>query len=109
LSLFSQYIQERTDRQVLEAEHGFATYIINPNKTVYIEDLYIVPEQRKSGLASKFTNDIIEIAKLQGCTKLYGSVVPTTKTSTESLKAFLAFGMRLDSSTNDFIVLSKDI
>jgi predicted GNAT family acetyltransferase len=109
LSLFAEYLTERTNRHIIEAEFGFATYTYTDNQTVYIEDLYVIPEQRKSGLASKLTNDIIDLAKAKGCTRLLGSVVPSSKTSTDSMKAFLAFGMKLDSSTNDFVVLSKEI
>lgn len=109
MSLYSQYVQERTDRQILETEYGFCTYVIQPNQIVYIEDVYVIPEHRDSGLASKFAKDIIEIAKNQGCNKMLASVVPTAKNSTESVKRLIGFGMKLDSSTNNFIIFSKDL
>jgi len=109
LSLYSQYITERTDRLVLETDKGFAVYAYLPDNTVYIEDIYISPEYRKQGLASEFANKIANIAKTKGCTRMIGSVVPSAKASTESLKVLLAYGMKLASSTNNFITLSKDI
>jgi GNAT superfamily N-acetyltransferase len=109
LSLFKQYILERTDRQIIETEYGFATYAFTDHNTVYIEDIYVIPEYRKRGLASEFANEIAELAKNKGCTKMIGTVVPTTKTATDSLKTLLAYGMKIQSCSNNFIVMEKGI
>lgn len=109
LSLYSQYITERTDRLILETEYGFATYVYLADNTVYIEDIYVSPEYRKKGIASRFADEIADIARSKGCKKMIGSVVPSTKTSTDSMKTLLAYGMKLESSTNNFITLVKEI
>ena len=54
-------------------------------------------------------DEIAKIAKKEGCTKMLGSVVPSAKNSTISLKVLLAYGMTLQSSTNDFIIFEKEI
>jgi len=109
LSLFSQYIQERTNKFVLEYETGFGVYSYPNSTTVYLEDIYVMPEYRKNGIASIIANDIATLAKDKGCNKMIGSVVPSAKNSTSSLQVLLSYGMHLDSATNDYILFSKDL
>lgn len=109
MSLYADYIKERLGDEIVETEHGFLTYrYIAPN-SVYIIDLYIVPEARQSDKASAMADLIVEAAKLKGCTKMIGTVATASKTSTLSLKVLLGYGMRLISSTNEFLVFEKDI
>lgn len=109
MSLYGQYIQERTDRQIIETDYGFATYAFTDDKTVYIEDIYIIPEHRSSGLASAIADEIAVIAKQKGCSRMMGSVVPSAKNSTDSVKVLIAYGMKLQSSSNNFIIFDKDL
>lgn len=109
-SVFAEYIREKSNDYLIEKEYGFATYrFINEGKSVYIVDIYIRPKDRKLGLASGLADQIISQAKAQGCTEAIGSVVPSSKGSTLSLKVLLAYGMSLQSSGQDFIFLRKDI
>ena len=109
MSMYSDYLTERTDDQIIECEEGFATYRFTDEKTCYIIDIYIAPVYRKRGAASDIADIIMEKAKNKGCTKLLGSVVPSTKGSNESIKVLQAYGMKLDSSANDFILFSREI
>lgn len=107
--MYSAYIREKTNKSILETKHGFATFSFPDVNTVYIEDIYILPESRKSKEASELADRIAEIGKSKGCNRLLGSVVPSTKNSTDSIKVLLAYGMHLDSATNDFILFKKEI
>lgn len=109
MSLYSEYLKERTSDLILETDQGFATYRFQDEKTVYIVDIYMTPEARRLKLASSLADKIVSEAKERGCTKLLGSVVPSARGSTESLKVLLGYGMRLDSCATDFIVFSKEI
>jgi predicted GNAT family acetyltransferase len=109
MSHYADYIKERLGKHIIEDERGFATYSFTDESTVYIEDIYITPEHRKSGVATSFADKIVAIAKAKGCTRLLGSVAPSANGSTDSLKCFLAYGCSLESSTNNFIVLVKRI
>jgi len=109
MSMYSEYIKEKLGDDVIETEQGFATYRFSDPTTVYILNIYIRPDYRKSGAATDIADIIRDIAKKKGCTKMLGSVVPSTKDSTISLKVLLGYGMKLDSSTNDFILFSKEI
>lgn len=109
MSLYADYVKERLGDRVLETDVGFATYRFSDENTVYIVDIYIAPAARMMGAASDIADSIVEIARKNGCTQLLGSVVPSARGATESLKVLLGYGMRLDSSAQDFIVFRKDI
>ena len=108
MSLFGDYIKERLDKSIVENEHGFCTYFF-VNDGVYIEDLYVSPEHRKSHVAAKLADQVAEIAKEKGFKRMYGSVQPSAKGSTASLKVLLAYGMSLESSGPNAILMSKGI
>jgi len=107
--MYAEYLTEKTEDKIIETPMGFATYRYVPPDTVYIIDLYVRPVYRKNGAASTIADSIVEEAKKNGCKKLLGSVVPSNKGSTNSLKVLLAYGMSLQSSSTDFIIFEKDI
>ncbi len=109
-SLYKKYLMERTDDCVIENAFGFATYrYVNNGKSVYIIDIFIIPELRKNGEAANMADAIVKEAKEKGCTELIGSVVPSMKGSTTSMKVLLAYGMTVSSCSNDFIIFKKEI
>ena len=107
-SLYAQYIKERLNKNIIETEDAFVVYSYE-NDHVYIEDIYVIPEHRKSGIASILANMIADEAKEKGIKKMLGSVVPSANGSTSSVKVLLAYGMKVKSSINDFIVFEKEL
>lgn len=94
MSLYGDYIAEREGAGIVENEHGFATYkVIGPE--CYIVDIYVVPAQRKAGMAASFADQIAQIAVERGCKYLTGSVDPTAPSATASAKVLLAYGFKL--------------
>lgn len=109
MKMYADYLKERLGDGLVETPHGFATYRFTDEKSCYIVDIYVDPAHRKKGIAGDLADHITEIAKARGCTRLLGSVVPSSHGSTDSVRVLLAYGMRLDSSANDFILFRKDI
>ena len=109
MSLYAEYIKEHRNDEIVETEHGFATYRYLDSNSVYIVDIYIQPDHRKSKLASVIADEVVKAAKLRGCTKLLGTVTPSANNSTISLKVLLGYGMSLKSSSNDLIIMEKEI
>jgi predicted GNAT family acetyltransferase len=109
VSLYSQYIREKTYDHILETETGFATYRFVDEKTVYIVDVFIISEFRKLGQGSDLADRIAKEAKRKGCNKLIASVIPSAKNSTDSLEVLLAYGMTLKSANQDFVLFEKEI
>ncbi len=109
-SLYAKYLKERTDDLIYESLVGFATYRYLPDQNaVYIVDIFVLPDYRKDGHATVMADKIVLEAKQKGCTKIIGSVVPSKKNSTISLKVLLGYGMKLEQASDDFIVFSKEI
>lgn len=109
-SLFAKYLSERTGDKIIETLEGFATYrYVNNGKTVYIVDIFVLPEFRKKKVASSLADMIVSEAKLLGAVDIIGTVVPSTKNSTISLKVLLGYGMTLNSASNDLVVFRKEI
>ncbi len=108
MSNFADYIKERQGKKIVEDENGFATYYF-AMPDCYIEDIYVVPEKRKSGVASKYADEITKIAIEKNCLNLIGSVKPSANGSTGSLKVLLAYGFKLHSATEDFIWFKKSL
>lgn len=108
MSLFAEYLKERTSVQIIEKETGFITYSI-VGEECYIQDLYVVPQFRKQHIATSFADEVEDVARREGCKILAGSVSPQAKNATESLKVLIAYGMTLHSSTENLIIFKKEI
>lgn len=94
-SLYAQYIKERIGRGILETEDGFATFDYISDDVVYIIDIYVVPEKRKSKVASELADTICEQAKKDGKKFLLGSVDVTANGAEISAKCLEAYGMKV--------------
>ena len=108
-SLYAQYVLERTSDKIIEIPEGFATYRYVAPDCVYIIDLFVKPEFRKQGTAKILASRICAEAKKHGAKKLLGTVVPSMKNSTVSISVLIAYGMKLQSSSENLIVLEKEI
>ena len=111
MSLYASYVKERTNKQIIETDYGFVTYyyLDNEIKGLMIEDLYIHPEHRLSGKGKQLVDSLVAEARLLGHTKCYSSICPYAKQATESIKANIAWGLKLHSINNNLIFLCKDI
>ncbi len=110
MSLYADYLRERTCDHILEDVSGFATYrYLENKKTVYIVDIFVVPEMRKMGVGKRMADLIALEARGKGCTEMIGTVAPSTRGSTASLRTLLAYGMTLHQAAQDAIIMRKDI
>lgn len=108
MSMLLEYFKEREGAESIETDEGFATYIISDSEC-YLKDIFVRPEFRKAGTATRIANEVVRIARLKGCTFLTGSVCPKAKNSTASLQVLIGYGMELFSSQDNLIIFKKDI
>jgi hypothetical protein len=54
-------------------------------------------------------DEVVCLGLVNGCHLLVGTVVPSAKNSTPSLKVLLAYEMSVHSASNDLIVFKKEI
>lgn len=109
MSLFGDYIKERTDKNIIEDDRGFATFKIFDNGECYLEDIYVVPAFRKTHVATEMADRVCEIAKEHGCDTLVGSVCVDDKNATKNMKVFLAYGMNIYKNVGTLTFLKKDL
>jgi GNAT superfamily N-acetyltransferase len=107
-SLYAQYIKEREDFEIIETDKGFATYKIF-GEECYLRDIYVSPENRRSHVGLHFLEGIEEKAREAGCKYIAGTVSQISNGKTDSLIAILKAGFKLHSSTNEKIVLVKEL
>lgn len=109
MSLYADYLSERTTDLIIESDYGFATFRYLDGGVVYIVDLYVIPEVRKQKHAAGMADFITKQAKRLGCTELIGTVVPSTKGANASMRVLLAYGMTVKTASHDLIVFRKEI
>jgi len=108
-SLYAQYINERCGRGILETKDGFATFDYVNTDTVYIVDLFVTPNKRKSHVATSLADKIVEQALKDGKKYLLGSVDTTAKGAMESMKVLEAYGMTVCKVAEPMVFYGKEI
>lgn len=112
--MYAAYLLETQGKHMLETPHGFLTYGFDcvpgvPFSHVYIEDLYVVPEMRKTHIASTMADRVASIAKERGITKMLGSVDKSTKNPEASERVLVAYGMRRQGEHDGTVWFVKDL
>jgi len=108
MSLYAQYVKEREGASILERDWGFAVYIMQADH-VYLQDIFVIEAERKSGKGVELMNDVAAIAREVGIAKMIGSVAPSTPFADSMLKIMQGLGFKLLSASEDMIYLIKEI
>lgn len=113
IDLYFRYLEERQpDKKVISSEKGFIIYSftqIGTKLAIYVEDIYVTPEHRKNNVAVTLAEKVASQGRESGCELMLGTVVPSAKGSTISLKVLLAYGMQLLQSKDDIIWFYKEL
>ena len=108
MSHYADYRKERENAIVVEDEYGFASAVRTENY-MYIDEIYVIPEERKNHHASRYADEIAKIAIKEGYDKLLGSVDPRANGSTISMKTLISYGFELLLIEDNLIYLQKII
>lgn len=109
MSIWADYLKERTGAQVLETQWGFLVFHFEEPKICFIDDIYVLPHLRQKGLGRSLADRLKTLARERECNTLAAQVIPIAQGSTEALKAILAYGFRLVSAENGRIILRMDL
>ena len=105
--MLKNYYEELHDgKSVIYDDHGFATYWIR-GEEVYIEDIYVKKEYRRTHAASQFADKVAKLGIENGCTYMTGTVVPSANNSTISMKMMIGYGFDLWIAQDDIIWFKK--
>lgn len=110
MSLYGEYIREREGLDILETKNGFVVWSVNGDN-LWIHELYIRPEARRSKLATAMAQAVVTRAKTLGCSKMFAQVDMMTRCATLSKAAVLSFGMVPVKASDDGerILFAKEI
>ena len=108
-SLYAQYIKERENKDIIETDKGFATFQFLTNNQCYLQDIFVLPEYRKSGLCFEMADKVTQRAKEKNCHTLIGSVCTDDQNATRNIKVLLAYGMYFDKVIGNMMFFKKSI
>lgn len=107
MKMYQEYLSEREATNIIYREdRGFITWKFIDD-AVYIVDVYVVPQERKSGLATALASEVYNIAYGEGMIFVIGSVDVKACDPTTSVEVLLAHGMRITGVSGDIIWFKK--
>jgi len=107
-SNFQLYKEEREGAIVIETEYGFAT-AIETDHSLYIDDIFIKKEFRKTNKASELADKLVIKAKELEYYQITGSVDTNANGAHTSLLVLIGYGMKLSHVHGSMIYFTKDI
>lgn len=99
---------ERESAFVLDVEGGFCIYKLLEN-SLYLQDIFVVKELRKTGLTRKMFNQIKEAAIVNAKPEIIGSVVVGSPGAEHSVAIMLAEGFKMAAVENNVIWFSYEV
>lgn len=110
MELYKKYLEEREGKHLFYNEVCFIKYSYPDSNSIYIEDIYVVPEKRKSHVAKNCADKLCIKAKEQfGCNTVFGSVCLDTIGADNSIKVLHAWGMKISHHQDNMIYFKKEI
>ena len=108
-SRYKEYVEEQlSNRFVYEDQYGFLVYHI-AEETCVLEEIYIEPQYRRQGRASKYYKQMETLALEAGCDELKGSIVIGTNNAEESMNCLFKNGFKLSNTEGVLIYLTKQL
>ena len=113
MSLYADYLAERTDDQVIENEHGFVTFRFlaadDGASACFIVDMYVRPDMRLLGIGKKLADEVTSKAEARGCRELICTTFSHCKGWRDSQKAIVAYGFTPVNNVGDMTIFKKDL
>lgn len=107
-SKHAKYIKERLDQETYEDEKCFFTYEVSEDE-MFVRDIYVLPEFRKSNISGIMTEKMKNIAKENKCTTMYGHVAIGANGYDKSVHLLLKHGFNLHAVTDDLVYFKMEI
>lgn len=96
-NLFGCYIAETESGKIIGMALYFYAYFTWVGKSLYLDDLYVLPDYRGQGIGTDLLDKIFETAKLEKCRRLRWQVIHW---NTPAIKMYEKAGATID---NDWI------
>ena len=110
--MWIEYVKERNPNKstIVKKDKGFAIYYIyEAEEAIYLEDIFVSKEYRRSGIGEEILVDVENKAKELGLRYILGSIDPETEGTTASLLAMIKNKFKTYKISNGLLFLRKDI
>lgn len=107
-SHWARYREEYGNIKFIENESGFISYVELPD-SFFVEDIWVIPEKRKTGLGLSLLKEVEALAVAQGKQFLICRIYLDSKVIPENLKAALAVDFVPFKAHNDELWLRRKI
>lgn len=95
MSLFGDYVKERTTKSILEDDISFAVFSFpDSDSTLFIEDFFVDLKWRKQNKGRVLFGKLLEEGRRRGAVNIACAVDPEAKNALDSVKAVLAVGFK---------------
>lgn len=95
LQMFEAYLSEREGATLLRHQYGFGIYKDSSSVAGYLQDIWVHPAHRKTGVGREILDLAIAEAKKANKKALLGSTDTTSNGATESALAILRCGFQI--------------
>jgi len=109
VSLWADYVKECAILQIIEEDWGFITFHTEPNGILWINDMYVAPEQRGVGKGYSLLRRVEDWGRSQGLTQLGTSVHVQSSQAKKTLTLAFNKGFELVSADKNLIILGKNL
>ena len=101
--MFGKYVQEREGGILVRVEHGFAIYKDAGDDFGYLQDMFVLPEHRKTGEGWQLFHKIVDIAKKSNKKALLTTTDTASNGATDSALIILKAGFSILKLENTLI------
>lgn len=108
MSLYPQYLKETLGYETIELEGGFISYVI-VGEVLHLEEIYVVPAQRRSDLGLRLFNLARAKGKEAECSRIQTSVLIFRSGAERALRVNLALGFKMISAEGNRIIMQREI
>jgi hypothetical protein len=106
MNLQKQFQAEQFNRKYLEDKDGYISYTTYSDNSLYIFEIYVRPEKRRSRLGTELEERLIKKEKPK---VIYCDVDLTCNKPEEALQGILTAGYKINEVTSRNIILCKTI
>lgn len=85
--------------------HGFFKYSLESESTMFIEDIYLMPEFRGTPVSSIMLSNFTDYIKETGVIFIYGYVMKASKLHKKRLDTFNKWGLNITNETDTHYVV----
>jgi GNAT superfamily N-acetyltransferase len=109
--MYKQYLLSKYEYDgAIEEDGAFLLYKILPETSeLVIGEIYVEPQKRKDGLATRLANQAMMIAKMKDLKYLTCQTQLTGKADEVSLIAILSYGFKPIKAHDNFIIFAREV